>query len=165
MMNTKRFVVSAFALLTVLNACGDDSSSVSSSDGEMSSSSGTIVSEKPSSSSSEEKKSKSSSSAVKETISSSSEKNVVPILEFKEDFRSECTIGEIPTTYSNAKLPNPFETLAGTKITTKDEWKCRREEIGAMYEKIMLGDKPRNPERVEGSLSEDIFTVTVNDKG
>ena len=174
-MNSKYLAISAFALLTVLNACGDDSSSVSSSDGEMSSSSGTIVSEKPSSSSSEEKKSKSSSSAVKETISSSSaekesvssssEKNVVPILEFKEDFRSECTIGEIPTTYSNAKLPNPFETLAGTKITTKDEWKCRREEIGAMYEKIMLGDKPRNPERVEGSLSEDIFTVTVNDKG
>ncbi|MDO4948505.1 MAG: hypothetical protein Q4E52_13135 [Fibrobacter sp.] len=106
----------------------------------------------------------SSSAEVKESSSSST-----PAVEhspaFKEDFRSECTIGEIPTSLKNAKLPDPFKTLAGTRISTKAEWKCRREEIGAMYEKIMYGDKPRNPEKVEGKLAGSTFYVTVTDKG
>ncbi|OWV15848.1 hypothetical protein B7992_03490 [Fibrobacter sp. UWH1] len=106
----------------------------------------------------------SSSAEVKESSSSST-----PAVEhspaFKEDFRSECTIGEIPTSLKNAKLPDPFKTLAGTRISTKAEWKCRREEIGAMYEKIMYGDKPRNPEKVEGKLAGSTFYVTVSDKG
>ncbi|MCQ2104072.1 MAG: hypothetical protein MJY98_12715, partial [Fibrobacter sp.] len=33
------------------------------------------------------------------------------------------------------------------------------------YEKIMYGDKPRNPEKVEGSMSGTTFTVKVTDKG
>lgn len=102
-----------------------------------------------------------SSSAV--VVSSSSEIAMAPT--FKEDYRSECSIGEIPTSINNAKLPDPFKTLAGTRISSKDEWKCRREEIGAMYEKIMYGDKPRNPEKVEGKLAGSTFTVTVTDKG
>ncbi|MCQ2103771.1 MAG: hypothetical protein MJY98_11185, partial [Fibrobacter sp.] len=92
-----------------------------------------------------------SSSSETVELSSSSEETVVNRTPaFKEDYRDECPIGNIPTSINNAKLPDPFTTLAGSRISTKDEWKCRREEIGAMYEKIMYGDKPRNPEKVEG---------------
>ncbi len=104
-------------------------------------------------------------SSASAEISSSSEMVVNPAPAFKEDYRDECSIGNIPTSISNAKLPDPFTTLAGSRISTKDEWKCRREEIGAMYEKIMYGDKPRNPEKVEGKLAGSTFTVTVTDKG
>lgn len=105
-----------------------------------------------------------SSSSVQVVASSSS----IPVAAepaFKEDHRDECTIGDIPSSVNNAKLPDPFKMLNGTVISTKDQWKCRREEIGAMYEKLMFGAKPRNPEKVEGSISGKTFTVKVTDKG
>lgn len=106
-----------------------------------------------------------SSSSSEVGSSSSSKPEVLPAPEFKEDFRSECSIGTIPTKVTNSMLPNPFEMLDGTIISSKDQWKCRREEIGAMYEKLMFGGKPRNPEKVEGSISGKNFTVKVTDKG
>ena len=85
--------------------------------------------------------------------------------DFVEDHRSECQIGNIPTSVNNAKLPDPFMGLDGKRISTKAEWKCRREEIGAMFEKLMFGTKPRNPEKVEGSYSGGTLTINVTDKG
>ena len=84
---------------------------------------------------------------------------------FVEDHRSECQIGDIPKSVDNAKLPDPFKKLDGTRISSKADWKCRREEIGAMYEKLMFGEKPRNPEKVEGSYSGGTLTINVTDKG
>ena len=110
----------------------------------------------------------SSSSSVDLPPVSSSSVVVVPPTpanDFVEDHRSECQIGNIPTSVNNAKLPDPFLGLDGKRISSKDEWKCRREEIGAMYEKIMFGTKPRNPEKVEGKKSGNKYTVTVTDKG
>ncbi len=99
----------------------------------------------------------SSSSVVAETP--------VTTTTFKEDHRDECQIGDIPSSVNNAKLPDPFMGLDGKRISSKADWKCRREEIGAMYEKLMFGAKPRKPEKVEGSISGKTFTVKVTDKG
>ena len=109
----------------------------------------------------------SSSSAVKPEVSSSSVEVVPPTPgnDFVEDHRSECQIGNIPTSVNNAKLPDPFMGLDGKRISSKAEWKCRREEIGAMLEKLMFGQKPRNPEKVEGSYSGGKLTIKVTDKG
>ncbi len=105
-----------------------------------------------------------SSAAVVE--SSSSVEPVIPQApDFVEDHRSECKIGNIQTSINNAKLPDPFKMLDGTVISTKDQWKCRREEIGAIYEKVMFGEKPRNPEKVEGKMSGNKYSVTITDKG
>lgn len=190
MKSTKILAITAIAMLAVFNACGDDKKSVSPVD-DLSSSSEAVLPEDqlssssedvaPVSSSSEEAKPASSStekpasSSAEKPVSSSSEEAkpvssssvevVAPEPAFKEDYRSECSIGEIPTSINNTKLPDPFKTLAGTRISSKAEWTCRREEIGAMYEKIMYGDKPRNPEKVEGKLAGSTFTVTVTDKG
>ena len=112
--------------------------------------------------------SSSSAGDVKPAESSSSEEEVIPPTpgnDFVEDHRSECQIGNIPTSVNNAKLPDPFMGLDGKRISSKDDWKCRREEIGAMYEKLMFGEKPRNPEKVEGKKSGNKYTVTVTDKG
>ena len=105
---------------------------------------------------------------VKPAESSSSEEVTVPPTpgnDFVEDHRSECQIGNIPTSVNNAKLPDPFMGLDGKRISSKADWKCRREEIGAMYEKLMFGEKPRKPEKVEGQKSGNKYTVTVTDKG
>lgn len=39
--------------------------------------------------------------------------------DFVEDHRSECQIGAIPTSVNNAKLPAPFKSLDGKRISTK----------------------------------------------
>ena len=107
-----------------------------------------------------------SSSSVAPVVSSSSVVGPVePSADFVEDHRSECQIGNIPSSVNNAKLPDPFMGLDGKRISSKADWKCRREEIGAMYEKLMFGTKPRNPEKVEGSYSGGKLTIKVTDKG
>lgn len=91
-----------------------------------------------------------------------------PVGDFVEDHRSECTIPALPAVSAltnNAFLPDPFKMLDGTAVTTKEQWKCRREEIAAMLEKYVHGEKPRNPEKVEGSFSGNKLTVKVTDKG
>ena len=105
--------------------------------------------------------------ASSEAASSSSEAVQQPETKpsFVEDHRSECQIGDIPKSVNNAKLPDPFMGLDGKRISSKADWKCRREEIGAMYEKLMFGEKPRNPEKVEGSYSGGTLTINVTDKG
>ena len=105
------------------------------------------------------------SSSAEPVVSSSSEAVQPEAPSFVEDHRSECQIGNIPTSVNNAKLPDPFMGLDGKRISTKADWKCRREEIGAMYEKLMFGEKPRNPEKVEGSYSGGKLTIKVTDKG
>ena len=112
----------------------------------------------------------SSSSAEAPVVSSSSEAPQPVANAFVEDHRSECQIGDIPKSVNNAKLPDPFKKLDGTRISSKADWKCRREEIGAMFEKLMFeklmfGEKPRNPEKVEGSYSGGTLTINVTDKG
>ena len=88
--------------------------------------------------------------------------------DFVEDHRADCTIPSMPEVASLpsiAALPNPFQTLAGTAVTTKAQWACRREELGALLEHFELGEKPRKPERVSGAISGSTLTVTVEDGG
>lgn len=88
--------------------------------------------------------------------------------DFVEDHRSECVIPTLPAVSAltaNSFLPDPFTMLDGTKVTTKAQWKCRREEIAAMLEKYIHGEKPRKPEKVTGSFSGNKLTVSVTDKG
>ena len=117
------------------------------------------------SSSSGHHRSSSSSEVVSESSSSVDVGPVNPSADFVEDHRSECQIGNIPSSVNNAKLPDPFMGLDGKRISSKADWKCRREEIGAMFEKLMFGEKPRKPEKVEGKKSGNKYTVTVTDKG
>jgi len=88
--------------------------------------------------------------------------------DFVEDHRSECVIPTLPAVSAltaNSFLPDPFTMLDGTKVTTKAQWTCRREEIAAMLEKYVHGEKPRKPEKVTGSFAGGKLTVTVTDKG
>jgi len=84
---------------------------------------------------------------------------------FTEDHRSECSIEAMPSLTDIGALPDPFTTLNGTSVTTLEQWRCRREQIGAMLEHFELGKKPRNPDAVVGSLDGDEFTITVTEGG
>ena len=64
-----------------------------------------------------------------------------------------------------AKLPDPFQSMDGTRITTKTQWACRRAEIAAQAQQYELGPKPDKPSGVSGSLSGNTLTVTVANEG
>lgn len=87
---------------------------------------------------------------------------------FTEDEGANCQVaalpdaGALPTV---AKLPDPFKKLDGTRITSKADWRCRREEIKKLAEKFIYGEKPPKPEMVTGTVSEKSITVNISHQG
>ncbi|KAJ3039999.1 hypothetical protein HDV00_011554 [Rhizophlyctis rosea] len=68
-------------------------------------------------------------------------------------------------TVSVAKLNDPFTFTGGTKVTTKADWECRRQEILQLLDKFELGTKPPKPSSVTGSYSGTTLTVNVSNGG
>lgn len=64
----------------------------------------------------------------------------------------------------NSRLPDPFEALAGTRITRKSEWRCRRQELHAQARKYVYGEKP-TPDSVTGTVSRNEVSVHVEAEG
>src|SRR5262249_22626868 len=60
-------------------------------------------------------------------------------------------------------LPDPFQSLDGSRITGADQWACRRVEIAAQAAAYELGDKPDKPAVVTGAFSAGTLTVTAGD--
>jgi cellulase/cellobiase CelA1 len=82
-----------------------------------------------------------------------------------EDEGIDCAVTLPSSVASNSKLPDPFKKISGTRITTKDEWRCRREEIKKLAEKYVYGEKPGKPTSVTGTVTSSKITVNVTDKG
>ena len=79
----------------------------------------------------------------------------------------DCPVS-LPADFSpaaNAKLPDPFLQADGSRITTKDQWKCQRNFLSQLIQKYELGDMPPPPESVTGTLSGNRLTIAVTDKG
>jgi hypothetical protein len=75
-----------------------------------------------------------------------------------------CAIPALPEfsgLQSNAKMPDPFKSLDGTRISRIDQWSCRRAEIAAQSQKYELGTKPAKPAMVSGSFTSGRLTVNV----
>jgi chitodextrinase len=70
--------------------------------------------------------------------------------------------GSLPT---DSRLPDPFTKLNGTRITTKSDWRCRREEIKKLAERFVYGEKPAKPSSVTGTVSSSNITVNVSHNG
>jgi len=83
-----------------------------------------------------------------------------------EDDGSTCTIGTLPAANTAiAKLPDPFKKIDGTMVTSRADWRCRREEIKKLEEKYVYGPKPAPPQSVTGSVTNSMISVTVMDGG
>jgi hypothetical protein len=78
-----------------------------------------------------------------------------------------CTVPPMPSFNSlpnNAKLPDPFKSMDGTRISRKDQWSCRRAEVAALAQHFELGAKPDEP-TVTAAFSGNTLTVTVSVNG
>lgn len=80
-----------------------------------------------------------------------------------------CTVPPMPSFQSlpnNSFLPDPFMFMNGTRMTTRAEWACRRQEIATLAQEFEYGYKPNTPySATTGSRSGNTLNVTVNDNG
>lgn len=75
--------------------------------------------------------------------------------------QASCSVQNSYPTKNEAKLPDPFTTASGTKITTKADFACRKAEISKIMQQYELGEYPPAPDKVEGSLSGTTLTVRI----
>jgi uncharacterized repeat protein (TIGR02543 family) len=66
---------------------------------------------------------------------------------------------------ANFKFPDPFKRLNGQRITTKEQWKDRRQEILKLAEKTVYGPKPPKPASVTGTVTSSRITVNISEGG
>jgi hypothetical protein len=86
----------------------------------------------------------------------------------RENTGLDCEVAALPepTAITKiAKLPDPFTKLDGTRMTSRSEWHCRRQEIHAQAEKYIYGEKMRNHTQVSGSVTSTQVTVDVEAEG
>ncbi|MEY4544620.1 MAG: hypothetical protein RL685_815 [Pseudomonadota bacterium] len=76
-----------------------------------------------------------------------------------------CVLPDLPEpqdlSYLNEKLPDPFTFLDGTKVTTKEQWDCRRKEILAIAAKYLYAPVPPAPDTVTGTVDGGAITIAV----
>ena len=92
----------------------------------------------------------------------------IPLSYPYENTGKDCKIPELldPSLLKRINLlPNPFEwSDSSGKVTSLEEWKCRRAEIKAEIEKYEIGIKPETA-TVKGSYNNGILNVEISDNG
>ena len=66
---------------------------------------------------------------------------------------------------STSTLPDPFILSGGSKVTTKDQWKCRQAEISTLFQKYELGTYPPKPSTVSATFSGSTLSISVSNAG
>jgi hypothetical protein len=80
-----------------------------------------------------------------------------------------CKIAALPSVDSltaNAKLPDPFTKMDGTRMKDRSEWLCRREELLQEAYAFVYGEKPVvSAGSVSGSVSNTSISVDIDEGG
>src|SRR5690606_24698851 len=91
--------------------------------------------------------------------------HAAPFTAAVEDEGADCAVSVPGTFPANSRLPDPFTRLDGTRISTKDDWRCRRAEIKELAEQTVYGQKPAKPQSVTGTVTSTSITVNVSHNG
>jgi len=85
---------------------------------------------------------------------------------FVENAGANCPVDTIPGAIgADANLPDPFTKIDGTRVASRAEWPCRRQEILRTAQEHVYGFKPPRPTSVTGTVSENNITVNVSENG
>ena len=80
-----------------------------------------------------------------------------------EPLPESCTPVADATYPSNPKLPDPFLLADRSRLSTKEEWACKRAEIRSQIETWELGPKPPPPTAVEATKTGNTIDIKVTD--
>ncbi|PRY02735.1 cellulose-binding domain-containing protein [Allonocardiopsis opalescens] len=83
----------------------------------------------------------------------------------EEDTGADCPVPDPGSTPASSLLPDPFTRIDGTRVSTREDWRCRRAEIREQAERSVYGQKPAPPAGVTGTVSRTGITVNVTDQG
>ncbi|MFF8765532.1 cellulose binding domain-containing protein [Nocardiopsis dassonvillei] len=78
---------------------------------------------------------------------------------------ADCAVPDPGHPAADPLLPDPFTSLDGTRVSTLEEWECRRAEIHELAERSVYGDRPAPPDSVTGAVTSSGITVNVTDRG
>jgi hypothetical protein len=98
------------------------------------------------------------------TVNTAAGAATIPLAAVSEDDGADCAVTLPSSTASNSMLPDPFTKLNGTKVATKADWRCRREEIKKLAERSIYGEKPTNA-TVTGTVTTSKVTANVSANG
>ncbi|KAF9528437.1 hypothetical protein CPB83DRAFT_854616 [Crepidotus variabilis] len=65
------------------------------------------------------------------------------------------------TLQNYTKLTDPFTDVRGKKITTKQQWACRRQEISQLLQQYELGPLPPKPARFFATFQDGVLNITT----
>lgn len=88
----------------------------------------------------------------------------VPLVFTEENTGASCS-ASAGNLANNPNLPDPFTFHNGSKVSTFEDWSCRRSEIKADLEQYEIGDKPDKPSDITASYSGGTLTVTIKENG
>lgn len=93
----------------------------------------------------------------------------LPLVYDREDTGADCAAAPAPPAFdaltSTANLPDPFLLFDGTRMTRRDQWRCRRSEIGSLIEFWGSGPKGAPPSNLTATLSGNTLTVVATENG
>jgi hypothetical protein len=75
------------------------------------------------------------------------------------------TVPSFSSLQPHAKLHDPFKFMNGTRLTSKNQWEARRQEISALVQTFEYGIKPPKPQTVTDSFSSNALTVNCSQNG
>ncbi len=87
----------------------------------------------------------------------------LPAVYDKENTGADCAAPPAPLAFAAlptiANLPDPFLMTSGTRITSRDDWRCRRAEIASQMQYWVSGPKGAPPSTLTATFSGSTLTV------
>jgi hypothetical protein len=88
----------------------------------------------------------------------------LPAVYTEEDTGADCPEPPLPAfdaLPSIPFLPDPFLMASGERMTSREQWRCRRAELASILEEYDVGEKPGRPPTVAASLDGNTLRIDV----
>jgi hypothetical protein len=93
----------------------------------------------------------------------------LPLVFGQENTGADCPAVPVPTEFAALEaipnLPDPFLLMSGTRLSSRDQWRCRRNEIGSLIQFWGTGPKGTPPSELTATFSGNELTVVVTHNG
>jgi hypothetical protein len=93
----------------------------------------------------------------------------MPLVYDVENTGADCPAPPAPPAFNALpeveNLPDPFLLTSGTRISSRDEWRCRRAEISSQMQHWGSGPKGAPPSEVTSTFSGNKLTVVISQSG